>query len=219
MLKLPALALLALFPVAAALPAHARPYKDLCNQLEPIAKIAGMKYVKPTVRVEAKPGTPAPKSIVFTIDARAGIIRVTPAADGTIDFPLTKALCDENPNVESNQPPGTMSMAVSVDISAPPASSFDYRLLTDMRADWDEAVKRQGFMWRMMAPGARAGIVVFEAGKAASAEVRLPQGVRRIVANEKGELRIPFDEAWQASNPRIVLSDMPKKIGLAFKSE
>lgn len=35
-------------------------------------------------------------------------------------------------------------------------------------------------------------------------------------ADEKGELRIPFDDSWVASNPTIVLSDLPRKIGLVF---
>lgn len=73
------------------------------------------------------------------------------------------------------------------------------------------------FMYRVLAPGAKAGHIAFEPGRAAFAEVRLPQGARRLTADEKGEIRIPFDDAWKATNPVIALSEMPRKISLTFK--
>jgi hypothetical protein len=67
-----------------------------------------------------------------------------------------------------------------------------------------------------MIPSAKSYQVLFEPGKGGSAEVKLANGVRKLVANDKGDLRIPFDDSWIAANPTIVFSETPKKIGLAY---
>ena len=197
--------------------AEARPLKDLCDQFAPLRKLADLKYVKVSVHVAPESAAVKPEQVAFTIQAKSGAIKVIPAPDGTIDFPLTDALCAENPNFESNQPPGTLAMKISIDAFVPSARTFDYRLLDSLRREWDEAVSRQNLLWRMLAPSAKGYSVLFEPGKAASAEIRLPEGVRRLTADAKGELRIPIEPAWVAANPTIVLSDQPRKITLAFK--
>lgn len=207
--------LLALCAVAFA--AQARPIKELCDQFEPIRKLADLKYVKPQIRVKPKDEGVKPQDVVFTIEARSGTIKVSPTADGNIELPLTDKLCAENPNIEVNQPKGTVGLGILIDPAIPPATTFDYKLLESLRREWSEAVSRQNIMWRVLAPSSKAYQVVFEPGKSASAEIQLPGGVRKLTADEKGELRIPFEDAWIAANPTIVLSTLPKKIGLAFK--
>ena len=108
-------------------------------------------------------------------------------------------------------------MVVSIDPAVPPVKTLDYRLLEALRIEWDTAIARQNIMYRMLAPSAKAFQILFEPGKGGSAEIRLPEGVRRLNADARGELRIPIDPAWAQSNPAIVLSDVPRKIGLAFK--
>ncbi len=201
--------------LACATGAQARPFKDLCEQFEPLRKIADLKYVKPTVRVKPKEGVKA-EDVFFTIEAKAGAIKVSPAADGTLAFPFSDALCAENPNIEINQPKGTVGLEIFIDPSVPPARTVDYKLLEALRAEWDEAIRRQSFLYRTLAPSSKAYMILFEPGRAATAEVRLPQGPRKLTANAKGEIRIPFDEAWKAANPTIELSEVPRKIGLAF---
>ena len=203
--------------VLAPLVTEARGFKEICDSLEPISKLSGLRYVKPTVRVAPKTPGVTPQSVVFNIEAKSGAIKVPVGADGTIAFPLSKALCEENPETAHNQPPGSVGISVGVDVWAPPAKAFDYRLIMDMRADWDEAIKRQNLMYRMLAPSAKAAVIHFEPGRTAVAEIRLPQGPQKLTANEKGEIRIAFDETWRLANPTIELSELPKKIGLSFK--
>jgi hypothetical protein len=108
---------------------------------------------------------------------------------GLVELPLADSLCAENPDIRTNQPKGTVSLGISIDPAIPPVRTLDYRLLDSLRREWDEA----------------------------SAEIRLSTGVRKIPADDKGALRIPLEDSWIAANPAIVLSEMPKKIGLAFK--
>jgi hypothetical protein len=196
--------------------AEARPYKDLCNDLEPLRKLAGLKYVKPQVKVDPKAPGAKPQDVVFTIEAKSGPIRLSPGPDGLIELPLTDKLCTENPDFTTNQPKGTVSLGISIDPAIPPLRTLDYRLLESLRHEWDDAIARQNLIYRAMAPSSKAYQVLFEPGKGGSAEVRLPSGVRKLAADAKGELRIPFEESWIAANPTIELSEVPKKIGLAF---
>ena len=204
------------FALAATL-AQARPFKDLCDELEPLRKLSGLKYVKPQVKVDPKAPGAKPQDVVFTIEAKAGTIRVVPGPDGTIELPLTDALCAENPDLTVNQPKGTLNLAISIDPAIPPVRTLDYRLLESLRGEWREAVVRQGLAFRTMAPSPEAYQVLFDPGKGGSAEVRLPGSVRKLTADDKGELRIPFEDSWIAANPTIDFSEMPKKIGLEFK--
>jgi hypothetical protein len=201
----------------AATAAHARPFKDMCEQFEPLRRISGLKYVKPTIRVEPRAGGAKPEDVVFTIDTKPTPIRITPTAEGLIELPFTDKLCAENPDISVNQPPGMLSLGISIDPSIPPVKTLDYRLLDALRREWDEAISRQSLMWRVLAPGSKAFQIQFEAGRAASAEIRLPGGARRLAADGKGEVRIPFEREWAEVNPTIVLSELPKRIGLAFK--
>ena len=204
--------------LAGSLAAEARPLKEMCEQFEPLRKLSDLRYIKPAVRIKPEKESVKPQDVVFTIEARSGAIRVVPAADGTIEFPLTDALCAENPNVESNQPSGSLGMVISIDPAVPPVKTLDYRLLDTLRREWDTAISRQNLLYRMLAPSAKGYVVLFEPGKGGSAEIRLPEGTRRLVADAQGVIRIPIEPAWANSNPAIVLSDTPKKIGLAFKS-
>ena len=213
-----ALTVLATLLAALALPAQARPLKSICDAMEPLRKISDLKYVKPVIRVKPESETIKPSDVTFTIEAKAGPIRFAPKADGTIELPLTDALCAENPNMVSNQPEGSVSFAVGIDPQIPPVKSLDYRSLDQLRREWSEAVSRQSLVWRALAPSPKAFQLAFEAGRAASAEIRLPQGVRKLVADANGDLVIPFESAWADANPAIVLSEMPKRIGLRFRN-
>ncbi len=211
-----ALLLVAFFALACTA-AQARPFKDFCAQFEPLRKISDLEYVKPQIKVEPKTAGVKPQDVVFTNAAKAGTLKFSPGPDGVVELPLTEALCAENPDFESNQPKGTVAFNISIDPAIPPVKTLDYRLLESLRHQWDEAVSRQGFMMRVMAPSSKAYQILFEPGVNASAEMRLATGVRKLAANAKGELRIPFEAAWVAANPAIVLSEMPRKIGLAFE--
>jgi hypothetical protein len=201
----------------AATAAHARPFKEMCEQFEPLRKISDLQYIKPRIRVQPKAEGVKPQDVVFLIEAKSGVIKVSPGPEGLIEMPFSDKLCAENPNIEVNQPPGTLSLGISIDPAIPPVRTLDYRLLDSLRREWSEAISRQSIMWRMLAPSAKAFQIVFEPGKGGSAEVHLPGGVRKLAADEKGELRIAFEDSWIAANPTIVLSDVPRKIGLAFK--
>ncbi len=92
-------ALFLLLAVAlAATTAQAKPFKDFCDQLEPLRKLSGLKYVKPQVKVDPKAPGAKPQDVVFTIEAKSGNDQAeAPAPMELIELPMTDALCAENP--------------------------------------------------------------------------------------------------------------------------
>jgi hypothetical protein len=208
--------ILLLILAVAATGARAAEFKDLCEKFEPLRKLADFKYVKPDVSIHPKTPGVKPEEVVFTIAAKAGPIKVTPAADGAIEFPFSDKLCAENPEFQTNQPKGTVDINVSIDPHIPPVKSIDYHTLEIMRREWNDAIGRQSLVYRMLAPSTKGYEVTFEGGKGGNAEVQLAKGTVRLTTNDKGELRIPFDDSWISANPVITFSEVPKKIGLAF---
>jgi hypothetical protein len=196
---------------------EARPLKSICQALESFRKLADLKHVKPILRVKPDSKTLKPADITFTIAARSGPIRFGPDADWRVEPPVNEALCAENPDVSHNQAEGSLAFSVSIDPQIPPAKTLDYRQLDALRREWDEAVSRQNIVMRLMAPSAKGYHLQFEPGRPANAEVQLPQGPRRIDADAEGNLLIPLEPSWVAPNPTIVLSEMPRRIGLRFK--
>lgn len=196
--------------------AQAAPFKDLCEKFEPLRKISDLQYVRPTVKVEPKAEGVKPQDVVFTIAAKSGPIRLSAGPDALIQFPFSDKLCDENPDISVNQPKGTVALGISIDPALPPAQSVDYKRLELLRTEWDTAISRQSLVWRMLAPSPKAYQILFEPGKTASAEIKLASGIRKMSADQKGELRIPFEDAWKNANPTIAFSEVPKKIGLLF---
>ena len=206
-----------LLATLAASAAQARPMKALCESMEPFRKLADLRYVKPLVRVKPKSASVKPQEVVFTIESKSGPVEFKPAPDGSIVIPFTDALCAENPNVAVNQPEGTVGFEVSIEPQIPAARAVEYRELDALRREWDEAVSRQGFVMRTLAPSPKGYRILFEPGKPASAEVRLPQGARKFDANAEGQLDLPFESSWTGANPAVVFSEVPKRIGLRFK--
>ena len=208
---------LALFLAFVAFPTVAAPLKNLCESFEPLRKLDDLPYVKPAILIDPDDEKLKPEDVVFTIAARAGAIRVSPDANWELRLPLTDALCAENPDITSNPPPDSMGVSISIKPKMPPVRSLDYRQLDALREQWDIAVSRQGFMYRMLAPSPKGFYATFDRGHPASAEIRLADGTRKLVADAEGHVLIPFEPSWRAANPAIVFSELPKAIGLRFK--
>jgi hypothetical protein len=207
--------LVAFFTCAAA-QASTSEYRDLYKSLEPLSRLQGLRYVVADTRLSSNDQGVSPETIRLTIRARGGDIVVPVDPDGHFRFPITQALCDENPPVETNQPEKSLKMQAKIDVSAPAQQSFDYALLAAMDADYREAVSRQSLMMRMLAPGSKGFVLRFDSRAEAIATVQLPDGALRFASDEKGTIRIPDKSEWRKLNPRIDVSVLPTKVSLDF---
>ena len=209
-----ALASLALLAATSAL---AGEYKSFYDALEPFERLKDLKYIRSTVKVKPKDAKVPPQSVEFTIKSKSGAIRVVAGPDGVIDIPVSRALREENPEMVSNQPEGSVGISVNIDVSVPPTASFDYRLLAELRDEYKTAVGRQNLVWRMMAPSPKGVVIKFAPDAKGSAKVKMPGTAWTVDADGAGELRLAFDDDLQKANAAIQLSAVPQRIGLDFR--
>lgn len=90
------------------------PYATLYQVLSPVEKINAYDRLVAIERIESKTPGVRPQDIRVVIHARNGAIPVPVAAGGAVKFPVTDALRDENPPVETNQPKGSLALIVNV---------------------------------------------------------------------------------------------------------
>jgi hypothetical protein len=109
------LASLALAPTAFADEAISMtPYATLYQVLSPVNKIATYDHLVAIQRIESKNASVRPETIKIVIHAKSGAITVPVAPSGEVKFPVTDALRTENPQVETNQPRGSLALIVNV---------------------------------------------------------------------------------------------------------
>ena len=94
-------------------------YAVVYRALGAAREIAAYPKLVAVQRIESKRTGIPPRAISIAIHARAGEIPVPVAADGTIALPIDDALLAENPVVETNQPPGSLTLTVSVELPRP----------------------------------------------------------------------------------------------------
>lgn len=189
-------------------------YLDLHKYIEPLTKLDGLQYVFADLHVKSVDPAVKPEAIALTIRASGGDIAVPVGADGRFSLPIERGLVDENPEVATNQPAGSLELNVALDVRAQPRQAFDYALLADMAAEYDRVVANQKLTWRLFAPSAKGLAIRFPKGTDATVTVMLAGGPVKYAANDKDEVHLPHKADWQRLNPRIELSAMPEKIAL-----
>ena len=192
------------------------PYGKLHEAFTAVKPLEDARFIQLRYTVARSDADTAGEPVRLVIASAGGDLEVAVGADGTVDFPISAGLLEENPPVRTNAPAGGLSIGMTIDIAAPPAERFPYALLVDMEDEYARMVKKQGLMARMMAPSPSGLSLSFAAGESASATV----GGRRsevFHVDEDGQLRIPSRREWRRENPEVVLSHVPQAISLAFR--
>ena len=189
MLRLLFLAALAL-PAAAAEPGNATPYAALYGALAPAREMAAFDRLVAVQRIESKNEGVPPSAIRLTIQARAGVIAIRPAADGSITFPMNDALLAENPPVLTNQPRGSLTLSVMPALKLPASLRWS---VEDIRAALTQV---EELIARSPVDGAGAKVrgaeLQFAPGSDASVTVR-GDSERLLVADAAGRVLLVLD--------------------------
>jgi hypothetical protein len=189
-------------------------YEKMHASLSSVRPLEGARYI----RLKSTVGTSAPDMSVadvrMVIGAAAGDIEVPIAADGTLVFPMSDALLEENPPVRVNVPEGQLAVNVTIAAEVPPAERFPYSLVSDIADEYGRFVKQQGLLARMMAPDMNGVAVVFAAGEPAFATITGPAG-ETLPADESGRLVLPLRPEWDGAE--VVLSRMPEAVEPVFE--
>lgn len=190
------------------------PYRNLHEVITAVKPLDDARFIVMKHTLQVSGDTMTIEDLRMIIGASAGDVEVEIRPDGSMDFPISDALLQENPPVRVNAPAGGLSLSLTIDISAPPARRFSYGLLTEMSDEYDQIIRRQGLMARMGAPKPSGLEIRFPPGEPATAVVGGRQEAT-FEADEDGRLRIPSRKQWRSENPEVVLSRDPELISLA----
>lgn len=190
------------------------PYQQFHAFLTAVKPVENARYLSVSHAVDVAPPMTRDE-LRIVVAASGGDIEVGIGPDGTLDFPVSEELLEENPPVRVNAPEGALALAMNIAVNAEPALSFPYATLTDMTGEYQQLVRQQGVMARMMAPKPAGLVVVFSPGEPARATVSGRRGAT-FEADEDGRVLIPVRREWTRENPEIGLSRMPELITLDF---
>jgi len=203
-----ALALLAVFGAPAACAAEID-YAVLFRVLDTANGIERYERLRAVQRIESKQAGVNPDDIRITVMASAGEIVVPVAADGQLQFPLSQALLGENPKVSTNQPQGSLTLTLSIELALPSGARIP---AADIRAALDQvdamfAERGEGAPPRArgaefyFADAANAGLTL----RGESERLLLPDGAGRVILMRDSDLAPGTLEVEVAAAPSQVL--------------
>lgn len=194
-----------LAPAMAAEPRSETPYAVLYGVLEPSRRIAAYPRLRALQSVQSQNHNVAPASIRLQIMSRAGPIAVPVRANGVLEFPLDDALLRENPIVVSNQPKGTLSLAVTLALAPPPAARVPVVELAAALRDVDSLLRELPGQ-----PNRAVRGVEFHFDPRAEARVTLRGASERLLqADAGGRVVLMRDTDLGADSVEVELSQAP----------
>lgn len=183
------------------------PYRALYGALSPSLKLAGYSRLKPVQRIVSKSATVSPADIRVSIHASGGVIELTPAADGRVDFPMSDTLLAENPPVRSNQPRGSLSVSVSFEIDLGDGDGLSYAALAE---GIDQAQAALAQVEPSLAGRRVAGIEFsFPAGTEGRLQIIDAKREELLVADRAGFVRLRNDPQLRESGATVRWSPRP----------
>ena len=203
-----AFALASSVAVAAAEESKSFRYEKLGETLARVDAAKAYDRLSVVLQVADASGAIKPSDIVFTIEAAAGTIIVTPEADGRVALPYSAELAAENPMMRASVPAGTgLSLELSVDARLADPQNFTYAELAEVAAQFDALIEAEAGMMSLFAPS-MTGVSV-ACGADCSAQI---DGGETLHPGENGEIPIPLDDGRAASGTVIALSHAPSRV-------
>ena len=96
-------------------------YAVLFRMLDAARGIERFDRLRAVQRIESKRPGVQPADIRLSVQAGTGAIAVPIATDGQLRFPLSQELLQENPVVLTNQPQGSLTLTLSIELALSPA--------------------------------------------------------------------------------------------------
>lgn len=184
------------------------PYAALYQALRPVLELSGYDRLLATATVQSKLAGVRPSSIRLLIHRRSGPQPVTVAEDGSFDFPLNAALLEENPTVTSNQPRGSLTLAVTLTLRPVSGLRIAY---SELAAGIDQARAAVASDPARPGVGIRGVELRFPPGHAATV-VLSGRSERLLMADARGVVILNDSEEWRGQGTEVVFSELPAKI-------
>lgn len=130
--------------LAGAQPKDGPRYRDLHRVLAPSLIVAEYPRLMAVQRIVSRLPGVKPDSIEIRIDSATQARTLRIAADGSVEVPLTQALYDENPPIRSNQPQGSLSVSINIELRPPTRAELRYAEFQDAFQQARAAIRKLG---------------------------------------------------------------------------
>lgn len=140
-------------------------YSDLAGYMQRLDALKDLDHLKEDARITSnRPGV-KPSDIKLAATLASGrVVGIPIDADGRFTLPSSPELEKQDPLFVSNQPKGSLGLNIKFDIKTPATTADRYRDLMLGATQFNEAIKRQGFVASLLGPKAKGLIIVFDSG-------------------------------------------------------
>jgi len=182
-------------------------YENLYRALEPGLIISGFDRLLARQRIVSRQRDVSPSQIEVRILSASGTILVKIAPDGSVNFPMTKALLSENPVVESNQAKGSLSLSATMEIKLGGKKVLAYSDIYESAMQAQQALTALG---PAMA-GHKVRSIEFEFDRTAGARAELSDSKadELLLADKQGLLIVRIDAALAQRKAQVTFSNVP----------
>jgi hypothetical protein len=181
------------------------PYATLYQTLKPAREAASHPHLKIVPHISSHLDGVRPETIRLVVQSSHGARPLTVAPDGAIDFPLEDALLSENPTITTNQPKGSLSLGVALELSVPANRRWPCK---DVLAGLVEAEPVIAEMPAQRPGGVRGVEILFPKNAGAQVVVH-GQSDRLLLADEDGRVVLMRDPDLAESGAVLELSATP----------
>ncbi len=182
-------------------------YQALYNALAPGLVFGKYDRLISVQHVYSKRDDVAASSIRVTIVSKAGRIELKPDQVGRVDFPMTQELLEENPWVESNQPPGSLGLSATMELKISATREMAYVDLFEAMQQAQAALTALG---PAMAKRKVRGVdLLFDPKSDASVTIEDAKSEELALANAGGVVSVRMNEAWVKSKAQVRMSASP----------
>ncbi|HEX7964889.1 MAG TPA: DUF2987 domain-containing protein [Gammaproteobacteria bacterium] len=140
-------------------------YSDLKGYLDRLDGLKDLDHLTAAASIKSAQAAVKPQDIKLTAKLKSGqAVDIPIDSDGRFTLPSSPELEKEDPLFVSNQPKGTLGLNVKFDIKTPTRLSDTYASLMLGATQFNEAIRRQGFMASMFGPKVGGLLIAFDSG-------------------------------------------------------
>ena len=182
------------------------PYAVLYQTLKPARDASAYPHLKVVPHISSHIPGVKPETIRLVVQSAGGARAVGVAPDGAIDFPMDDALLAENPTVSTNQPKGSLSLGVTLELVLPKEPRWP---CADVLAGLAESEPVIASMPTRDPGHAVRGLELFFPGGASAQVVVRGRSERLLLADENGRVVLMRDAELAEAGAVLEFSTPP----------
>ncbi len=188
--------------------AGSTPYASLYEALKPALEVRNFDRLQARANVQSKLRQVRPDQIRMDIQSSRGTRKLVVDSKGDVDFPFDATLLSENPLVTSNQPKGSLTLAVTIMLRPFPTLRVPYREISTALAQVEQVLARDPDQAGVHVRGVEFN---FPPGSAATLAVR-GRSEQLLMADADGRILLTDADEWHRPDVEVEFSETPLRI-------